>query len=270
MSVYIVGDLQGCFSCLQSLLDKTGFSPGRDQLWAVGDLVNRGPESLQTLRFCKSLGSSFRTVLGNHDLHLLAVAHGARAPGHKDTLSDILNAPDRHDLLDWLQNQPLVTQAGGLTLVHAGIPPMWDLDEAMHRAREVETVLARESGARAFLQGMYGNEPKRWRDDLEGSERLRMITNYFTRMRYCDERGTLELTNKQAPPNGPPGYRPWFAHDNRRAAGAPIAFGHWASLNGVCRVPGLHALDTGCVWGGRLRALSLDTGHYIHHNCNLS
>ena len=207
MTIYVVGDIQGCFECLDALLEKVAFSPGRDQLWAVGDLVNRGPGSLETLRFCKRLDAGFRTVLGNHDLHLLAVARGARAPGHRDTLQGILSAHDKIDLLDWLQHQPLMLRHGDYTIVHAGLPPQWSVEEAGARAREVEASLASPSAASRLLHHMYGNSPDRWQDDLEGYDRARMIINYFTRMRYCTADGQLELTNKEPPgtPGAPPG-----------------------------------------------------------------
>jgi len=267
LTIYVVGDIQGCFSCLEKLLQKVHFNPSHDQLWAVGDLVNRGPSSLETLRFCKSLGDSFRTVLGNHDLHLLAVAQGARSPNHKDTLQDILNAPDKHEILAWLQSQPLMISEHGYSLVHAGIPPMWSLTEALERAREVEAALASATASRVFFHSMYGNEPKRWNNELEGSDRLRVITNYFTRMRYCDANGLLELQNKFPPANGPKGYLPWFEHKNRRTAKDKIIFGHWASLNGIVQGENIFPLDTGCVWGGRLRLMSLDTAQYSHQSC---
>ena len=267
MRHFVVGDIQGCFTCLQQLLEKVGFKPGPDRLLAVGDLVNRGPRSLETLRFCHSLGSAFQTVLGNHDLHLLAVARGGRAPNHKDTLSAILTAPDRNELLDWLQSQPLLLRLDKYILVHAGIPPQWTLDDATARAAEVETVLKSESGCFRFFQGMYGNSPHGWDDRLEGVDRLRCITNYFTRMRYCDAAGNLDLTSKQSPGQGPAGYQPWFAVDSRKTAGETILFGHWASLQGNTGRRDAIGLDTGCVWGGSLRMICLETGKLHHHSC---
>jgi bis(5'-nucleosyl)-tetraphosphatase (symmetrical) len=269
MTIYAVGDIQGCLSCLEQLLERAGFNPKNDQLWAVGDLVNRGPSSLETLRFCKSLGDRFRTTLGNHDLHLLAVAQGAKAPNNKDTLQNILSAPDRHDLLEWLRHQPLLISEGDYTLVHAGIPPQWTLAEAKAYAAEVEAALRSPASSRVYFRHMYGNQPRQWRDDLEGTDRLRLITNYLTRMRYCDARGTLEMTNKQPPSAAPPGYLPWYAHSNRQTRGNKIVFGHWASLNGsVGDEKNLFPLDTGCVWGGRMRLMSLTTENYIHQNCS--
>lgn len=265
MAIYAVGDIQGCLSCLERLLDSVGFQPGRDQLWAVGDLVNRGPSSLDTLRFCKNLGSNFRTVLGNHDLHLLAVARGYRSPSLKDTLQDILNARDRDDLLEWLRHQPLVISEAGFTLVHAGIPPQWSIKKALKRAAEVETVLREQPGQ--LLATMYGNQPDCWDKSLEGPDRWRMITNYFTRMRFCDANGRLELQSKLGPGNAPKGFAPWFAHNGRKAAADNIVFGHWAALNGVARSRHLFPLDTGCVWGGRMRLMRLDNCAYKHVSC---
>lgn len=266
MTVYAVGDIQGCLTPLRQLLDKVGFDPDRDQLWAVGDLVNRGPQSLETLRFCKQLGDRFRTVLGNHDLHLLAVAAGYRTPSPKDTLDPILQAPDREALLDWLRQQPLVINDRGYTLVHAGIPPQWTLAMAMTRAREVETVL-RGDGAEAFFEAMYGNQPDNWQEGLGGHERLRLITNYFTRMRLCDAQGRLDLTHKLGPETAPAGFAPWFAHPHRKTAGDSIVFGHWAALNGRVDEPGVFPLDTGCVWGGCMRLMNLDTGEFTEVSC---
>ncbi len=266
MPVYVVGDIQGCLSCLERLLESVGFHPGRDQLWAVGDLVNRGPQSLETLRFCKSLGSSFRTVLGNHDLHLLAVARGHRSPSQKDTFGEILNAPDRDDLLEWLRHQPLLLSDLGYTLVHAGIPPQWSIQKALKRAEEVEAILHGEQPGRLFGT-MYGNQPDLWSGSLEGPDRWRTITNYFTRMRFCDAQGRLELNSKTGPGNAPKGFAPWFTHSNRKAASDNIVFGHWAALNGLVRQPHLYPLDTGCVWGGRMRLMRLDDGTYRHVSC---
>jgi len=266
MAVFAVGDIQGCLSCLERLLDSSGFQPGRDQLWAVGDLVNRGPQSLDTLRFCKSLGDNFRTVLGNHDLHLLAVARGHRSPSHKDTLADILTARDRDDLLEWLRHQPLVFSDHGFTVVHAGIPPQWSIRKALKKAAEVEAILHSEQPGRLF-DSMYGNLPDRWDGSLEGPERWRLITNYFTRMRFCDAEGRLELLSKAGPGGAPKGFAPWFSHGNRKAVDDDIIFGHWAALNGQVRQPHLFPLDTGCVWGGQLRLMRLDDTRFHQVNC---
>ncbi|HEY5716932.1 MAG TPA: symmetrical bis(5'-nucleosyl)-tetraphosphatase [Motiliproteus sp.] len=261
MATYAIGDIQGCYSELCQLLDKVGFSDS-DQLWLTGDLVNRGPESLATLRLVKTLGSRAITVLGNHDLHLLAVAHGQRSSS-KDTLAQVLNAPDRDELLHWLAQQPLLHHdlTLGYALVHAGIPPQWKLKHAERYAAEVEAVL-RSDQAPLFYAAMYGNTPAAWSDELHGMERLRLITNYLTRMRFCTGDGTLELTTKTAATQPPPGYRAWFEHPERKSPGKRILFGHWASLEGRCNTPNCFSLDTGCVWGGSLTALCLETGQH--------
>ncbi len=267
MTHYAVGDIQGCLEPLQRLLDKVSFTPGQDQLWAAGDVVNRGPNSLQTLRFVKSLGSDFRMVLGNHDLHLLATARGHRRPTPKDTLDEIYRAPDKDQLLDWLQHQPLLIHDLGYVMVHAGLPPHWSLASAKQHAKEVENVLRGEE-ADHFFENMYGNTPLLWTDELSGTDRWRMITNYFTRMRFCTAGGELELECKLAPEHGPEGYRPWYAHPGRRTTQVNVIFGHWAALEGRDCGAGLFPLDTGCVWGNRLRLLNLDTGSYSHCQCN--
>lgn len=266
MSIYAVGDIQGCLDPLRALLEQVAFDPQQDQLWSVGDIVNRGPQSLATLRFLKELGTAFRMVLGNHDLHLLAVAAGLRKRNPKDTLDDVLGAPDRDELLSWLQRQPLLIHAGNIVIVHAGIPPQWSLDEAKRYAAEVEAVLGDER-AQSFLGNMYGNQPDCWSEDLTGIERWRVITNYFTRMRFCDRSGRLELATKVGPENPPPGFEPWFAHRHRKTAAIDIAFGHWATLLGRDCGKRLFPLDTGCVWGQQLRLLSLERRSYHHVPC---
>tara|TARA_B110000046_G_scaffold160993_1_gene174432 strand:+ start:6091 stop:6885 length:795 start_codon:yes stop_codon:yes gene_type:complete len=260
---YAVGDIQGCLDPLLQLLDKVSFNPAHDQLVAVGDLINRGPKSLQTLRFCKALGNSFKTVLGNHDLHLLAIAHGVRSPTPKDTLDDILAAPDRHDLLAWLQQQPLLLSIGEFTVVHAGIPPIWTLSQAQSLASEVSAALQSEHSGEYF-KNMYGNYPLRWSDELGGTDRWRVITNYLTRMRLCTADGELELTTKDMP-EATSIYAPWFDHDSRRTAADKIIFGHWAALEGRHCGENLFALDTGCVWGGPMRLMNLESQIYIHN-----
>jgi len=271
VSTYVVGDVQGCLQPLQCLLREVDFSPGRDRLWSVGDLVNRGPDSLQTLRYCHALGDSLVVVLGNHDLHLLAVAAGVRTAGRSDTLADILAAPDRDELLGWLRRQPLLHREHGCTLVHAGIPPQWTLDEAAGYAREVEAALRGPDGD-AFLAAMYGNEPAAWSGDLQGLDRLRVITNYLTRMRHCSADGVLDLGSKGAAPTpgaAPDGVTvaPWFSHPGRRNTGERILFGHWASLQGQTNDPDIIGLDTGCVWDGALSLYALDTGAWVRCNC---
>lgn len=246
-----------------SLLEKINFDPTEDRLIAAGDLVNRGPKSLETIRYCKDLGSAFKMVLGNHDLHLLAIAHGVREPTPKDTIGDILTAPDASDLIDWLQQQPLMLCIDKFTIVHAGIPPQWTLDQALTLASEVNTVLKSSNAARYF-QHMYGNQPAIWSDNLQGPERLRVITNCLTRMRFCAEDGTLDLDTNHAF-DAPHPFYPWFSLHNRKTTEDKLVFGHWASLKGRDCGDNLFALDTGCVWGGPLRILNLDTHSYIQY-----
>lgn len=258
MACYAIGDIQGCYDELLALLERIGFEPERDRLWFVGDLVNRGPKSLETLRFVKGLGDAGLTVLGNHDLHLLAAAWYPRNVRRKDTLHAILDAPDRGELLDWLRCQPLLHHDDqlGYTLLHAGLPPQWDLADAQARAGEVESVLCSHRIG-DFLARMYGNEPDRWSDDLEGQDRLRFITNCFTRLRYCTPDGRLVLEPKGAPGSQPAGAFPWFEIEARRSRDLNIVFGHWSTL-GQRDDPGIFPLDTGCLWGGQLTALRLD------------
>ncbi len=260
MAVYAIGDVQGCHEPLQRLLEWLRFDPADDRLWFVGDLVNRGPESVAVLRLVRDLGARALTVLGNHDLSLLAIAAGVSRPGHKDTIDDVLAAPDADELLDWLRHQPLLHHdaALGYTLVHAGLAPAWDLDTAQACARELEQVL-RGPGYREFLARMFGDQPDRWSDELSGIKRLRCITNHLTRMRYCRFDGSLDLGIKSPPGQQSPGLVPWFELPWRRNRDLDIVFGHWAAL-GHYRAPGIHALDSGCVWGGRLTALRLDDG----------
>ena len=264
MATYAIGDVQGCADALFSLLEHVGFHPERDRLWFAGDLVNRGPRSLAVLRFVRDLGERALTVLGNHDLHLLAAAAGARRPKPRDTFGDVLDAPDRDALLGWLERQPLLHHdaASGYAMVHAGLPPQWTLAEAGALAREVEEVLrGAESGT--LLHEMYGNEPRRWSPALRGSARLRFIINALTRIRYVSPDGGLEFANAGPPGTQPPELVPWFEAPERRSRGACIVFGHWATLAlhaPVAPVHRVHHLDTGCVWGGRLSALRLEDG----------
>jgi bis(5'-nucleosyl)-tetraphosphatase (symmetrical) len=257
MSIYAVGDIQGCYDPLQRLLEQVGFDPAQDQLWSTGDIVNRGPESLRTLRFFHDLGRAATVVLGNHDLHLLAVAHGDARMKRKDTLQEILDAPDVENLLAWLRNCPLLHVSHGFALVHAGIPPQWTINEALTRAAEVETVLQGDD-YRDFLRVMYGNQPDLWDNALKGLDRLRLITNYFTRMRFCTVEGRLELENKLGPETAKPGTQPWFTVPGRKNAGDEILFGHWAYLKGESNTPRVYALDTGCIWGGVLTMMRLE------------
>ena len=258
MALYAIGDVQGCYDELRLLLGKIGFNPKNDRLCFTGDLVNRGPNSLDTLRFIKGLGPAAVTVLGNHDLHFLAVAAGAENPKHKDTFGALLAAPDRDELVDWLRQQPLLHLEDRFYLIHAGLPPQWDLVTALRCSAEVEAVLQSDNYA-DFFPNMYGDEPVQWSEQLGGWARIRFITNCFTRMRYCDREGRLDLKQK-----GPPGQQdsslvPWFEAPNRRSLGEEIVFGHWSSL-GFYVKNGCYGLDTGCLWGGELTALRLDGG----------
>ena len=264
MTIYAVGDIQGCLEPLKRLLDKAGFDPTYDRLISVGDVVNRGPNSLETLRFLKHLGKSFEMVLGNHELHLLAVAAGVRLPTAKDTLDDILSAADREDLTHWLKQQPLVRQVGEYIIVHAGIPPQWSSKMALQLSDEVSTVLKRDS--QTLLNSLYGNEPD-WSKNLTGTERWRAIINAFTRMRFCDADGHLNLTIKTSPKHAPAGMKAWFKHKQRKTLDTPLIFGHWAALEGRDCGRNLFPLDTGCIWGGRLRLFNLDSRQYLHLDC---
>lgn len=269
MTVYAVGDLQGCLDPLECLLERVAFDPARDRLWLVGDLVNRGPKSLETLRFLYAMRDSLVCVLGNHDLHLLAAAHNAERLKKSDTLREIIEAPDAADLLEWLRQQKLMhyDEQRDIAMVHAGIPPNWTLAKALKRAGEVEEVLRDDVRLPLFLDGMYGNEPAKWDGDLQGIARLRVITNCFTRMRFCKADGTLDLKSKEGIDTAPPGYAPWFSHAERKTRGQKIIFGHWAALEGKCDEPGLFALDTGCVWGGAMTLLNVDSGERIRCSC---
>lgn len=258
MAIYAVGDVQGCFDELGLLLDAVAFDPNADALWFVGDLVNRGPRSLETLRFVKNLGDAAVAVLGNHDLHLLAVAWGASKTKRRDTFGDILDAPDRDELLDWLRRRPLLHADGAFYLIHAGLPPQWTLEEAVGYAREAEEVL-RGDGLLAFLLHMYGDRPDLWSDRLEGWERIRFIVNALTRIRYVDRDGRLNFKEKCAPNRRPPGLLPWFRAPGRSGDRGQIVFGHWSTL-GLHRENGCVCLDTGCLWGGSLTALRLQDG----------
>ncbi len=273
MTIYAIGDVQGCYKKLLELLDKIKFTES-DTLWFVGDLVNRGTQSLETLRFIKKLAEQKRaiTVLGNHDLGVLAIARGAYPydPNHH-TFQDILEAPDREELLSWLEQQPLLHHDPVLnfTLVHAGIYPLWDLKHAQRFAVEVERVLKGETEHRdQFYKHLFGNTPASWMQGLRGFSRLRFIVNAFTRMRFVREDGRqLNLTIKEFAAKPPEGYLPWFEIPNRKTKDLQIIFGHWAALNGNCSAANTYALDTGCVWGNSLTALKLDTKEKISVSC---
>lgn len=269
MATYAVGDIQGCLSHLKTLLEKVAFS-SEDKLWLAGDLVNRGPESLETLRFIRSLGESAFVVLGNHDLHLLACYFGSRTPGKKDTFREILEAPDLDELMHWLRYQPLLYRDAGLgyTMVHAGIPPNWSLEFAQARAKEVEASL-RSSEPSGFFENMYGNKPATWSDELSGYVRLRTITNYFTRMRFCTADGKLEFDSKCGPNTPPRGFLPWYSHQNHKCKNENILFGHWAAMLGKSGSEHFIGLDTGCVWGGELTAIQLENKERSCVSCAL-
>lgn len=269
MSTYAVGDLQGCLDPLLCLLDEVKFEPGKDTLWLVGDLVNRGPDSLGTLEYLYQMRDHVVAVLGNHDLHLLAHAHGYRKASRGDTLAPILASPKRDELLGWLRQCPLVHWDAtlGYGMVHAGIPPQWNLDDALARSQEVSAALQDDQQFEWFLANMYGNEPAQWHDDLTGTDRLRLITNYFTRMRFCNAEGLLELSNKGAPEQAPEGFQPWFEHYLAKADNPPLVFGHWAALDGETRSHRAVGLDTGCVWGNRMTLLCLDNGRRWQCHC---
>jgi bis(5'-nucleosyl)-tetraphosphatase (symmetrical) len=255
MSHYAIGDVQGCHAELCQLLELVGFSPREDRLWLVGDLVNRGPDSLAVLREVKALGDAAITVLGNHDFHLLTVAAGHTKAHRQDTLAPILNASDRDELIDWLKHRPLVVLEEGRLLVHAGLLPPWTPATALMLSREVETMLASER-ADAFLASLYGDEPRTWRDDLEDFDRLRVVVNACARLRFCTADGTMELREKRGPGTAPVGYRPWFEHENRASARVTVVCGHWSTLE-LKLLPNLLMLDSGCLWGGTLTAVSL-------------
>jgi bis(5'-nucleosyl)-tetraphosphatase (symmetrical) len=259
MSTYAIGDVQGCFNELQTLLADIAFNPNHDTLWFVGDLVNRGPDSLATLRFIKGLGDSAVCVLGNHDLHLLAVANGSQTQSPGDTLDDILQAPERDELLHWLRHLPLLHHDARLqvTLVHAGVLPQWSLDEAKTYNQEICAILQSEA-YRELLAQMYGNQPDSWSIELESMARYRFIINAFTRMRYVTTDGALELKCKNPLAQPPDGLVPWFDFPTRVMAQQKIVFGHWAALNGVSHNEMAINIDTGCVWGNTLTALRLD------------
>lgn len=269
MTLYAVGDVQGCLTPLKCLLEQVDFSPSRDDLWLAGDLVNRGPQSLETLRFVRNLDASALCVLGNHDLHLLAVAHNIERLKKSDTLSAILDAPDRADLIDWLRQQKLLHHdpERDLTLVHAGIPPQWSINKALKRAAEVEQALRDDNAFLPYLDGLYGNFPAKWNKHLHGMDRLRIITNYFTRMRFCTADGTLDLLVKEGVEQAPIGFAPWFSHPNRKTKGHALIFGHWAALEGRCSEPDVHALDTGCVWGNSMTLMNMDSGERCACDC---
>lgn len=258
MSTYAIGDIQGCCAEFRELLEHISFDAGRDRLWLVGDMVNRGPHSLEVLRMVRALGSSAVTVLGNHDLHLLAVACGVQRERKGDTLGALIAAPDAGELLDWLRRQPLLHHEQGRVLVHAGLLPDWDLALARSLAGEVEAQL-RSPGYCGFLAGLYGNKPDRWAPDLRGMDRWRLTVNAMTRLRFVSEEGVMDFDAKGEVHDAPAGFRPWFELPQRLSADALIVCGHWSAL-GLRVTPTIAALDTGCVWGGKLTAFRLEDG----------
>ncbi len=256
MAIYAIGDVQGCYTELVHLIKKISFDAARDKLWFVGDLVNRGADSLAVLRLVKSLGDAAITVLGNHDLHLLAVAEGAAQLHKDDTLDEILSAPDCDELLTWLRQQPLLHVQDNFVLVHAGLLPSWSIAQAMALASEVETELRGDDYVE-FLTHMYGNQPNAWSDELSGYKRLRVIANALTRMRICTLQGEMEFKFKGEQYKIPAGYVPWFDVPERLSENATVIFGHWSAL-GLVTEKNLIALDTGCLWGGPLTAIRLE------------
>jgi bis(5'-nucleosyl)-tetraphosphatase (symmetrical) len=265
MAIYAIGDIQGCFSAFQNLIDEIRFDPSKDRLWYVGDLVNRGPDSLAVLRRVKALGSSAVVVLGNHDLHLLAAAEGARPVGKEDTFQDVLEASDRDELLGWLRQQPLVHREENFLLVHAGLLPQWTASEARGLAIEVERVL-HGPNYKTLLHEMYGSSPTQWSSDLTGMSRYRVIINAFTRLRFCTPEGVMDLKQTGPPETAPKGLYPWFAVPNRQSREVTVICGHWAAL-GLRMTDNLMALDSGCVWGGSLTAVRLEDRQVFQVSC---
>lgn len=269
MSIYAVGDLQGCLDPLRQMLDHLAFDPAQDQLWLVGDLVNRGPQSLAVLRFVRGLGDAAVTVLGNHDLHLIMLAEGYGKPNREDTLQEVLSAPDRDELIAWLRQQPLFHRQGAYAMVHAGLLPQWTVAQAQALSDEVHQALT-ASDYRDFLAHMWGSEPAQWRDDLTGWDRLRVIVNAMTRMRFVWPDGRMEFRAggaKGPPERGPVGCMPWFAAPGRLSRDHTLICGHWSAL-GFRQEATLLALDSGCLWGGRLTAVRLLDRRVFQLPCN--
>lgn len=265
MATIAIGDVQGCYDQLMRLLERAGYDERRDLLWFVGDLVNRGPQSAQVVRFVKSLGERQVTVLGNHDLALLVIAGGVKKPHRGDTFDELLAAPDRDELVDWLRHQKLMHAGDGHAMVHAGLLPQWSLSQALALAREVEVAL-QGPDYREFLKHMYGNEPTSWRDDLAGHDRLRVIVNAMSRMRLVTPGGAMEFSHKTGLARLPAGYLPWYDVPGRASRGSRIYFGHWAAL-GLVQREDVVCLDTGCVWGRALSALRLEDRRLFQLDC---
>lgn len=266
MATYAIGDLQGCFEAFKELLVAVAFNPARDRLWLTGDLVNRGEDSIGTLRWCMDHDDQLVAILGNHDLHLLAVAEGFVPPHRNDTLAEILDAPDRDEVLDWLRRRPMLHRENGWLMVHAGLLPEWSPAQAEVLARALEATL-RGPGYRDFLARMYGNEPRRWDDSLAGQDRLRLIANAMTRMRYLHPNGEMEFQHKCPPREAPEALLPWFDLPGRRSRAETVIFGHWSTL-GLVNRPDVVALDTGCLWGGRLSAIRLEDRQVFQVPCH--
>ena len=266
MSIYAIGDVQGCHRQMRALVQKVQSAEPEARLIFVGDLVNRGPESLAALRFIRQLGERAQVILGNHDLHLLAVANGIRKEHRSDTLRPILEAPDREELLHWLRQQPLALFEAGHLLVHAGVLPQWSAQQTLELAGEVSTVL-RGKDWMGFLQHMYGNAPETWRDDLQGNDRWRCVINALTRMRFCSADGRMEFSSTESAGGAPYGYMPWFNVPGRKSADTPIVFGHWSTL-GLTLRDNLVGLDTGCVWDGSMTLMNVDTDELLNCKCD--
>ena len=266
MATYAIGDIQGCFASLSRLLEHCAFDPAQDKLWLVGDLVNRGPRSLETLRFVRNLGSAAITVLGNHDLTLLMAAEGFGKRGKGDTFDELLAAPDRDELLHWLRHQPLCHVEWGYCLVHAGLLPQWTVSRARELAAEVESALAGPDW-REFMANMWGSEPASWQDELEAWPRLRVIVNAMTRMRFCSPEGVMDFRIKGEVAKAPEGYIPWFEVPGRRSAESVLITGHWSAL-GLKIMPNLLAIDSGCLWGGALTAIRLEDRAIFQVDCS--
>jgi bis(5'-nucleosyl)-tetraphosphatase (symmetrical) len=266
LATYAIGDIQGCFASLSRLLEHCAFDPAQDKLWLVGDLVNRGPRSLETLRFVRNLGSAAITVLGNHDLTLLMAAEGFGKRGKGDTFDELLAAPDRDELLHWLRHQPLCHVEGGYCLVHAGLLPQWTVSRARELAAEVESALAGPDW-REFMANMWGSEPASWQDELEAWPRLRVIVNAMTRMRFCSPEGVMDFRIKGEVAKAPEGFLPWFEVPWRRSAESVLITGHWSAL-GLKIMPNLLAIDSGCLWGGALTAIRLEDRAIFQVDCS--
>jgi bis(5'-nucleosyl)-tetraphosphatase (symmetrical) len=265
MATYAIGDVQGCVGALHRLLDAFGFDRAHDRLWFVGDLVNRGPDSLATLRLVKGFGEAAVTVLGNHDFHLLAVAAGMAKKRRNDTLDAVLDAPDREELLAWLRHRPMLHVQGEWALVHAGLLPQWNIAQAQMLAREVEAAL-QGNAWREFLSKLYGDMPDVWSERLRGSDRLRVIVNAMARMRFCTSEGKIEFHTKGETANAPPGFVPWFDVPGRASRDHTIVCGHWSAL-GLKLRPDLLALDSGCIWGRSLSAVRLEDRKLFQTSC---